>query len=75
MAPEQIMTLGCGGGSSGATGGGSDAGASEDDERSVRSLETALRDRATRLDGDPRFELFELQAGYVSGRRPRWCPR
>jgi NADH:ubiquinone oxidoreductase subunit F (NADH-binding) len=41
---------------------------SAEDERSVRSLETALRDRSgAGLDRDPSFELFELEPGYVSG--------
>jgi NADH:ubiquinone oxidoreductase subunit F (NADH-binding) len=41
---------------------------SADDERSVRSLGVALRDRAAAgLDGDPRFELFLLEPGYVAG--------
>jgi NADH:ubiquinone oxidoreductase subunit F (NADH-binding) len=42
--------------------------ASGEDERSVHSLEQALRDRAgARLKDDPRFELFELPPGYVAG--------
>lgn len=41
---------------------------SAEDERSLRSLGLALRDRAAaRLDGDPQFELFELEPGYVAG--------
>ncbi len=41
---------------------------SKEDERSLRSLHRALRDRvAWRLTGDPHFELFELEPGYVSG--------
>ena len=41
---------------------------SSEDERAVRSLEHALRDRrAAGLPGDPRFELFELPPGYVAG--------
>jgi NADH:ubiquinone oxidoreductase subunit F (NADH-binding) len=41
---------------------------SDEDERSVRSLHQALRDRAAaRLAGDPDFTLFELEPGYVSG--------
>lgn len=39
-----------------------------DDERSVRSLETALAERRqARCDGDPRFELFFVQPRYLSG--------
>ncbi len=41
---------------------------SGEDERSLRSLDRALHDRASaRLEGDPRFELFELPPGYVAG--------
>jgi NADH:ubiquinone oxidoreductase subunit F (NADH-binding) len=41
---------------------------SGEDERSVRSLEHALRGRAAaRLQDDPRFALFELPPGYVAG--------
>ena len=41
---------------------------SGEDERSVRSLEHALRDRvAAGLPGDPRLDLFELPPGYVAG--------
>ena len=41
---------------------------SAEDERSVASLGMALRDRAAAgLDGDPQFELFLLEPGYVAG--------
>lgn len=41
---------------------------SADDERGLRSLGLAVRDRAeARLGGDPDFTLFELEPGYVSG--------
>jgi NADH:ubiquinone oxidoreductase subunit F (NADH-binding) len=41
---------------------------SREDDRSVRSLDQALRRRmAARLDGDPRFELFELEPRYIAG--------
>jgi hypothetical protein len=41
---------------------------SAEDERSVRSLGMALRDRAAAgLDTDPRFELFLLEPGYLAG--------
>jgi NADH:ubiquinone oxidoreductase subunit F (NADH-binding) len=41
---------------------------SSEDQRSLHSLDLALRDRgAARLRDDPRFELFEVQPGYVSG--------
>ncbi len=41
---------------------------SHEDARSVRSLQLALRDRAaTRLDGDLRFELFEIEPCYLAG--------
>ncbi len=41
---------------------------SGEDQRSVRSLQLALRARgAARLGGDPDFALFELEPGYVSG--------
>ena len=41
---------------------------SAEDERSIRSLAVALRDRAAAgLDGDPQFELFLLEPGYVAG--------
>jgi NADH:ubiquinone oxidoreductase subunit F (NADH-binding) len=39
-----------------------------EDERSMRSLGLALRDRAAAgLDGDPQFGLFVLEPGYVAG--------
>jgi len=38
------------------------------DDRSVRSLQSALRERwEARLSGDPRFELFEIDPCYVAG--------
>jgi len=41
---------------------------SHEDTPSVRSLELALRDRANaRLNGDPRFELFEIEPCYLAG--------
>jgi NADH:ubiquinone oxidoreductase subunit F (NADH-binding) len=41
---------------------------SDEDERSVRSLGLALRDRAAAgLEDDPQFELFVLEPGYVAG--------
>jgi NADH:ubiquinone oxidoreductase subunit F (NADH-binding) len=41
---------------------------SGEDERSVRSLGMAMRDRgAAGLHGDPEFELFVLDPGYVAG--------
>jgi len=41
---------------------------SREDARSTRSLELALRDRASaRLAGDPRFELFEIEPSYLAG--------
>jgi NADH:ubiquinone oxidoreductase subunit F (NADH-binding) len=41
---------------------------SAEDERSVRSLGVALRNRAVAgLDGDPQFDLFLLEPGYVAG--------
>jgi NADH:ubiquinone oxidoreductase subunit F (NADH-binding) len=40
----------------------------DDDERSLRSLEVALRQRRqARLVGDPRFELFAVTPRYLSG--------
>ena len=39
-----------------------------DDERSIRSLEMALRARsAARLRTDPKFELFEIEPCYLAG--------
>jgi NADH:ubiquinone oxidoreductase subunit F (NADH-binding) len=41
---------------------------SAEDERSLRSLGVALRDRAAaELDGDPQFEVFLLEPGYTAG--------
>lgn len=40
----------------------------EDDDRSLRSLELALRERrAERFPGDPQFELFHVAPRYLSG--------
>lgn len=41
---------------------------SGEDDRSAHSLRHALRDRMThQLDGDPRFELFEIEPRYIAG--------
>ena len=41
---------------------------SGEDDRSLRSLHQALHDRAAAgVDGDPRFELFEIEPRYIAG--------